>query len=71
MLDLLRPDEHTIPALMELLGPERFVWASDYPHPDHTGDYLKRLEELAARLGESARERLLGTNVREAYGLGI
>ena len=64
------PDEHTIPALMELLGAERFVWASDYPHPDHTGDYLKRLEELAARLGEPARERLLGMNVRLAYGLG-
>ena len=65
------PDERTIPALMNLVGADRFVWASDYPHPDHTGDYLKRLEELAARLAEPARERLLGANAREAYGLGV
>jgi predicted TIM-barrel fold metal-dependent hydrolase len=63
------PDERTIPALMDLVGPDRFLWASDYPHPDHTGDYLKKLEELAGRLPEPARERLLGANAREAYGL--
>jgi predicted TIM-barrel fold metal-dependent hydrolase len=63
------PDERTIPALMELLGDDRFFWASDYPHPDHTGDYLKRLEELASMLDGRARERFLGGNVRAAYGL--
>jgi predicted TIM-barrel fold metal-dependent hydrolase len=63
------PDERTIPSLMELLGPDRFFWASDYPHPDHTGDYLKHVEELALRMPEPARAGFLGGNVREAYGL--
>ena len=65
------PDETTIPALAELLGPDRFFWASDYPHPDHTADYLKALEQLAARLPAPSRARFLGANVREAYGLTV
>jgi uncharacterized protein len=64
------PDETTIPVLIGLVGEERFFWASDYPHPDHTGDYIAELEELAGKLSESARANLLGKNVRRAYRLG-
>jgi len=63
------PDERTIPALMELYGADRFLWASDFPHPDHTGDYIAELEVLAGKLSESARPQLLGDNVRRCYGL--
>jgi predicted TIM-barrel fold metal-dependent hydrolase len=63
------PDENTVPALMELYGADRFFWASDFPHPDHTGDYIEELDELAGRLTEPARSKLLGDNVRAAYGL--
>jgi len=63
------PDERTIPALMEIYGEERFFWASDFPHPDHTGDYIVELDELVKRLPESARRKLLGENVRTVYGL--
>ena len=65
------PDERTTPALMELLGTDRFFWASDYPHPDHTADYLKELEATVEKLPEQARARLLGGNVREAYGIDV
>ncbi len=30
------PDERTIPALAERFGADRFMWASDFPHADHT-----------------------------------
>ncbi len=63
------PDERTVPAMAELLGGGRFFWASDYPHPDHTLDYLPALEALAERLPRSARDGLVAGNVREAYGL--
>ncbi len=63
------PDERTIPALMKLYGEDRFFWASDYPHPDHTGDYLQALEAMAGELPEKARARLLGANVRHAFGI--
>ena len=54
---------------MELYGEDRFFWASDFPHPDHTGDYIAEVTELAGKLDERARRLLLGDNVREAYGV--
>jgi uncharacterized protein len=63
------PDERTVPALMELYGEDRFFWASDFPHPDHTGDYIAELGELAGALAEPGRRKLLGDNVRRAYGI--
>jgi predicted TIM-barrel fold metal-dependent hydrolase len=63
------PDECTIPALMDLFGTDRFFWASDFPHPDHTGDYIAELEELAGKCSPNARAKLLGDNVRQVYGV--
>jgi predicted TIM-barrel fold metal-dependent hydrolase len=63
------PDEQTIPALMQLFGEERFFWASDFPHPDHTGDYIVELEGLAGKLSPSGRPGLLGDNVLRCYGV--
>jgi uncharacterized protein len=63
------PDEHTLPALMEIYGEDRFFWASDFPHPDHTGDYVAEITALATRLPDSHRAALLGGNVRRAYAV--
>ena len=63
------PDERTIPALMELYGEDRFFWASDFPHPDHTGDYIAEIEGMADRLPAGARPKLLGENVLRCYGV--
>jgi predicted TIM-barrel fold metal-dependent hydrolase len=63
------PDERTTPALMQLYGEDRFFWASDFPHPDHTGDYIAELEELAEMIPQPGRRKLLGDNARAAYGL--
>jgi uncharacterized protein len=61
------PDEHSLPAMMQLCGDDRFFWASDFPHPDHTGNYIEELEECADKLTPSARQKLLGSNVLGAY----
>ena len=63
------PDERTIPALVGLYGAERFFWASDFPHPDHTGDYIAELNELVSLLPVEARSKLLGENVLQVYGV--
>jgi hypothetical protein len=31
------PDETAAPLTIEHVGPECFLWATDYPHPDHPG----------------------------------
>lgn len=62
------PDEHSLPAMVDLVGGDRFFWASDFPHFDHTGDYIKELEELADKLPAHARGKVLGENVMRVYG---
>ena len=42
------PDERMIPALAQRYGVERFLWASDFPHADHTPEYIHDLNELVA-----------------------
>ena len=63
------PDERTIAALMPLVGEDKFFWASDYPHPDHPGNYLEELRHLTAPMTESGRRAILGENVARAYKL--
>lgn len=61
------PDEGMIPALAERYG-DRFLWASDFPHADHTPAYLADLEELAAAFPEgSRRQQFLGGNARALF----
>jgi predicted TIM-barrel fold metal-dependent hydrolase len=64
------PDERTIPALAERFGADRFLWASDFPHADHTPAYLEDLAELAAAFpDDAARRRFLGDNARELFAI--
>ena len=44
------PDERTIPALAERFGADRFMWASDFPHADHTPEYVERPRGAGGRL---------------------
>lgn len=63
------PDERSIAAMTRLVGEDRFFWASDYPHPDHPGDYLEELRGMVEGMTTSARRGVLGENVARAYGL--
>jgi len=63
------PDERTIAGLMPLVGEDKFFWASDYPHPDHPGNYLEELREMVEPMTESGRRGIEGENVARAYGL--
>ncbi|MBE3604734.1 amidohydrolase family protein [bacterium] len=63
------PDERTIAAMMQHVGENKFFWASDYPHPDHPGNYLEELAEMVKPMTESGRRGILGENVARAYNL--
>jgi len=63
------PDETTLPGVMQVVGEDRFFWASDFPHPDHAPDYLPHLAQLVEKLPESGRRALLGANVERVYRL--
>jgi uncharacterized protein len=63
------PDERSIAALTRLVGEDRFFWASDYPHPDHPGDYLTELRGMVEGMTATARRGVLGENVARAFNL--
>ncbi len=64
------PDERTLPAVVQALGADRLIWATDFPHMDVTAPSLTaELYEHIASLDEAAREKVLGQNARELYGL--
>ena len=62
------PDEKALPAMVGLLGDQRFVWASDYPHFDATfPGATAELREVIAPLPEESQRRILGENARRLY----
>ena len=65
------PDETTAPEIIEHVGAECFMWATDYPHPDHPHTWVDDLTRYAERLPPDARAKVLGDNVRRIYRLDV
>jgi predicted TIM-barrel fold metal-dependent hydrolase len=63
------PDETALAHIIEHVGKEKFFWATDYPHDDHTQGYMAALDALVAQLSAPAKQGLLGENVARVYGL--
>jgi len=63
------PDEHGLPAVVDYVGADRFVWATDYPHSDHGSDYVDELDALLARMPAAAAAGLAGENAARLYRL--
>ena len=66
------PDESTLAftASSPLVGADRIVWASDYPHPDakYPGT-TRELDEATAVLDEDARRTVAGESTLALYGI--
>jgi predicted TIM-barrel fold metal-dependent hydrolase len=63
-------DEPSLPALAPLIGTERILWGSDYPHHDSTfPGAVDKLRATIAPLPEAAQERVLGANALDCYRL--
>lgn len=63
------PDETAAPLLFEHVGAHLFMWATDYPHPDHPSTWVDGLTRQVAGLRDETRAAYLGGNVRRVYGL--
>jgi len=63
------PDERAVSYVIDHVGADCFMWATDYPHPDHPGTWAPSLERLVAPLSPATRAKLLGGNVSRIYGL--
>lgn len=56
------PEERTIANVMDLMGEDRVLWGSDYPHIDSTLEAPRLIRENAARLGPERARKLMGGN---------
>jgi len=63
------PDETAAPLVIEHVGASCFLWATDYPHPDHPSTWVRALERFVAPLSPAARAKVLGENVSRIYRL--
>src|SRR5712691_11867134 len=62
--------DHAGLRMIDLIGADRTMWASDYPHADSTWpESRKAIEENFAGVVEATRRRILCDNARELYGL--
>ena len=55
--------------MVEHLGADYFIWASDYPHIDASIGVVRELRERLAPLPEEARRKVLGDNALRFYKL--
>jgi uncharacterized protein len=63
------PDESVTAQMVEHLGAEYFLWASDYPHIDASFGVVKELKHHLAPLPAEARRKVLGENALRFYRL--
>lgn len=62
------PDERTLPYVVERLGSERILYASDYYHWDCAFPNSVKLLAERSDLDPAAKTRILGGNAAELYG---
>ena len=63
------PDEKSAAPVLKQVGTDRFFWASDFPHLDHPGNYMQELKELVEPMSASTRQKVIGENAANVYGL--
>jgi len=56
-------------SMVERCGPERFLWASDFPHFEASPEPVKETKEAVVSLPASLQQKILGDNAAEAYQL--
>ena len=63
------PDETQTAGVIERLGDDKLIWASDYPHIDAEMNVLASLERQIGHLSEASQNLILGGNCMRFYGL--
>jgi len=61
------PGERTIGAMLELVGEDRILWGSDYPHVDSHLDAAKQIRAAVSHLPQDQQRAVLGENARRLF----
>jgi predicted TIM-barrel fold metal-dependent hydrolase len=63
------PEERTIGAMLDIVGEDRILWGSDYPHVDSTLAAPELIRNSIAALSPERQAAVLGENARRVFGL--
>ncbi len=63
------PEERTIGSVMELMGEDRVLWGSDFPHVDSTLEAPRLIRKSVEGLSDARRIKVLGANARQVFPL--
>ena len=63
------PEERTIGSGLELVGRDRILWGSDFPHIDANLDAPELIRASVARLSDADQRAVLGENARRLFAL--
>jgi predicted TIM-barrel fold metal-dependent hydrolase len=64
----MEPEEETLPYVIERIGDDKILFASDYPHWDGMFPYVTKTIRERKDISERAKERVLGENAKRFYG---
>ena len=63
------PEERTIGAMLDLVGEDRILWGSDYPHVDSTLAAPTLIRDAVKGLSPARQAAVLGDNAVKVFGL--
>ena len=65
------PIEKGLGAVAQMVGADRFMWGSDWPHPEGHTDPVAKVKQIIASLSEADQNKILGENALTMYGLAV
>ena len=66
---MAEPEERTIGAMLDLVGEDKILWGSDFPHVDSTLEAPNLIRRSLAGLSPARQAAVLGENARRVFGL--
>lgn len=63
------PEERSIGAMLDLVGEDRILWGSDYPHVDSSLAAPEQIRRAVAELSPARQAAVLGENAWRVFGL--
>lgn len=63
------PEERTIGSMLDLVGEDRILWGSDFPHIDADLEAPEHIAQSVSHLPEHLQRAVLGENARKLFNL--
>ena len=64
----MEPEEETLPYVIDRIGDDKIVFASDYPHWDGMFPHVTSTIRARKDISDRAKARVLGENAKRFYG---